>query len=382
MNQCTHLTWKEYKAQLMKESQSPLGTKIDTDIKIKQYINTAYKIIDVIDEHRSNKSYEYLYIMLFRFVSLFARVIKIHPDYKLFKDDGYNLGKICSKNFDELENVNEILKKKFESLKQLKLDKELSGIYNNEIFTTSSHHSLNKNNESNIDKVNDCVNAKNIVNKVDTIAFKDLQPVKVDSNPINHIKFNKTSIFPTITDNDSQVKQQLIPVNLSMILVDMFLYAAFIPLSQDIECCGVLCGSIFDEQYYLTHVIIPKQEATKDTCNCLDEIEVFEYQQKHDLITLGWIHTHPTQDAFLSSIDCHMAVAYQLQLPEAISIVCAPKKKPDMGIFRIVDNAIPILQNCKQTGFHKHEIDGNRLFETVKHVTIYNNVKTELIDLR
>jgi hypothetical protein len=31
-----------------------------------------------------------------------------------------------------------------------------------------------------------------------------------------------------------------------------------------------------------------------------------------DLIVLGWIHTHPTQDAFLSSVDMHMHCSYQV----------------------------------------------------------------------
>jgi len=35
--------------------------------------------------------------------------------------------------------------------------------------------------------------------------------------------------------------------------------------------------------------------------------------------------THPTQTAFLSSVDLHTHSSYQLMLPEAIAIVCAPK---------------------------------------------------------
>ena len=38
-----------------------------------------------------------------------------------------------------------------------------------------------------------------------------------------------------------------------------------------------------------------------------------------------WFQTHPTQTAFLSSVDLHTHCSYQLMLPEAIAIVCAPK---------------------------------------------------------
>lgn len=37
------------------------------------------------------------------------------------------------------------------------------------------------------------------------------------------------------------------------------------------------------------------------------------------------LQTHPTQTAFLSSVDLHTHSSYQLMLPEAIAIVCSPK---------------------------------------------------------
>jgi len=41
-------------------------------------------------------------------------------------------------------------------------------------------------------------------------------------------------------------------------------------------------------------------------------------------MTLGWIHTHPQYDLFLSAVDLHNQIAYQMQLPEAIAIVSSP----------------------------------------------------------
>lgn len=35
--------------------------------------------------------------------------------------------------------------------------------------------------------------------------------------------------------------------------------------------------------------------------------------------------THPTQTAFLSSVDLHTHCSYQMMMPEAIAIVCSPK---------------------------------------------------------
>lgn len=55
-----------------------------------------------------------------------------------------------------------------------------------------------------------------------------------------------------------------------------------------------------------------------------DEIELFEAQLASGLMTIGWIHTHPQFDLFLSSVDLHNQFGYQMQLPEAIAIVYSP----------------------------------------------------------
>ena len=44
-----------------------------------------------------------------------------------------------------------------------------------------------------------------------------------------------------------------------------------------------------------------------------------------ELIFLFMLQTHPSQTAFLSSVDLHTHCSYQLMLPEAIAIVCSPK---------------------------------------------------------
>lgn len=46
----------------------------------------------------------------------------------------------------------------------------------------------------------------------------------------------------------------------------------------------------------------------------LNEEEIFEAQDSRGLYPLGWIHTHPTQTCFLSSIDVHTHCGYQVGL--------------------------------------------------------------------
>ncbi len=43
----------------------------------------------------------------------------------------------------------------------------------------------------------------------------------------------------------------------------------------------------------------------------LAEEETFEVQDSRSLYPLGWIHTHPSQSCFLSSVDVHTHCGYQ-----------------------------------------------------------------------
>ncbi|MBN3285860.1 STALP protease, partial [Polyodon spathula] len=104
-----------------------------------------------------------------------------------------------------------------------------------------------------------------------------------------------------------------------------FLVLADNNTARGIETCGILCGKLTHNEFTITHVIVPKQSAGPDSCDMENVEELFSFQDQHNLLTLGWIHTHPTQTAFLSSVDLHTHCSYQLMLPEAIAIVCSPK---------------------------------------------------------
>ncbi|MEQ2276215.1 hypothetical protein XENORESO_015839, partial [Xenotaenia resolanae] len=78
--------------------------------------------------------------------------------------------------------------------------------------------------------------------------------------------------------------------------------------------------------------------------------------------------THPTQTAFLSSVDLHTHCSYQIMLPEAIAIVCSPKFN-EIGYFRLTDRGTDEISSCKQKGFHPHSKDPP-LFTHAGHVNI------------
>ncbi|XP_067288793.1 STAM-binding protein-like A isoform X2 [Pseudorasbora parva] len=150
-------------------------------------------------------------------------------------------------------------------------------------------------------------------------------------------------------------------------LCQRFLKLADTNTARAVETCGILCGKLMKNAFTVTHVIVPKQCGGPDYCDTENEEELFLIQDQNDLITLGWIHTHPTQTAFLSSVDMHTHCSYQMMLPESIAIVCSPKFN-ETGYFRLTDKGMDEISSCKQRGFHPHPKEPP-LFSFFKHST-------------
>lgn len=158
-----------------------------------------------------------------------------------------------------------------------------------------------------------------------------------------------------------------------------FLRLAESNTGRGLETCGVLCGRLTRDELSVSHVVVPKQSSGPDFCDMENVEELFSFQDKHNLLTLGWIHTHPTQTAFLSSVDLHTHCSFQLMLPEAIAIVCAPRHN-DCGMFRLTAPGISQVSQCPLKGFHPHSKDPP-LFTVCKHVTLRDSAVI-LLDLR
>ncbi|KAM3913374.1 AMSH-like protease [Leptodactylus fuscus] len=183
----------------------------------------------------------------------------------------------------------------------------------------------------------------------------------------------------TLSAVQNEIVEGLRTVVLPKDLSQKFLQLAEANTSRGIETCGILCGKLTHDEFTITHVIVPKQSAGPDYCDMENVEELFNVQDQHNLLTLGWIHTHPTQTAFLSSVDLHTHCSYQLMLPEAIAIVCSPKHN-DTGIFRLTNAGMLEVSGCKKKGFHPHSKEP-RQFNTCRHV-IVKDAKISVLDLR
>ncbi|XP_072289785.1 STAM-binding protein-like A [Eucyclogobius newberryi] len=158
-----------------------------------------------------------------------------------------------------------------------------------------------------------------------------------------------------------------------------FLQLAEANTIRAVETCGILCGKLTRNSFTVTHVIVPKQCGGPDYCDTENEEELFLIQDQYDLITLGWIHTHPTQTAFLSSVDLHTHCSYQMMLPEAIAIVCSPKFN-EIGYFRLTEAGTQEISSCRQKGFHPHSKDPP-MFTHAGHVHMVED-SVSMMDLR
>ncbi|KAK5113547.1 hypothetical protein LTR62_003416 [Meristemomyces frigidus] len=217
----------------------------------------------------------------------------------------------------------------------------------------------------------------------------DSSPSNEPTAPLPPPKPHMTTIkSPTAyTESGAPLRTLLLPPALR----PTFLNLAHPNTVQNLETCGILAGTVTNHALVITHLIIPDQAATSDTCDTTDSGDnaLFDYCDSLDLLVCGWIHTHPTQTCFLSSRDLHTSSGYQIMLPEAIAIVCAPRQNPDWGCFRLTaPPGLGAVLECRRQGlFHPHEerslyTDAMGTGTGTGHVVEGEGMAVEVVDLR
>jgi hypothetical protein len=192
-----------------------------------------------------------------------------------------------------------------------------------------------------------------------------------------------------------------------------------------VETCGVLLGRFSlgaggSEEGAVTHLLLPSQAGDGSNCE-IDAAGNIQLVQATTgglaaegvpagLRMLGWIHTHPSQSAFLSAPDQHTHFGYQATLSEAVAVVVAPHDPATGGVvcrvLRITDEAtregvlaapqplhwrpagtppalpfaaararfvdgMAVLRGCSRAGFHPHEAqDSITIYEDCEHARV------------
>ena len=149
-----------------------------------------------------------------------------------------------------------------------------------------------------------------------------------------------------------------------MNLEEAFLEASAANTGKSIESCALVCGDLSNDLVRATHLVFPRQSGTENTVEMIGDTAVDMCLIAEGLLELGWIHTHPTQTAFLSSIDMHTQFSYQQLLPEAVAVVCAPCY--GYKWLRLTSQGMKMMSDCPFRDFHDH-VSKSKLWSSVEH---------------
>ncbi|KAH0877133.1 hypothetical protein HID58_064527, partial [Brassica napus] len=219
-----------------------------------------------------------------------------------------------------------------------------------------------------------------------TLSFPSPSLSFVESGTCSKSTHVSRVLFSGPHGESSEPSKILRDVHISERLMEDFTELARENTDKDLETCGTLAAFLERGVFYVTTLIIPKQESTANSCQAMNEVDVFSIQNERELYPVGWIHTHPSQGCFMSSVDLHTHYSYQVMVPEAFAIVVAPTDSSrSYGIFKLTDpGGMEVLRGCSETGFHPHKEpeDGKPVYEQCSNVYKNSNLRFEIFDLR
>ncbi|CAH0702777.1 unnamed protein product [Spodoptera exigua] len=379
------------------------GAMVDVDPNVppRRYYRSGLEMVRMANVYLTEGSLENAYILYIKFMTLFLEKIRKHPEYAAVPTS------VKAVNQAKLKEV----MPKAEKLKQKLLDQYAKehALYQEQEKKRAAAEEERRKQEREDAKLAERLQADEnkkdahtatphlmhaeqwavspSVPTMDGVRYPDDFANEPPRAPSHHYQPVPPLIPPSRPQAGSASVETLFgAARLRTVVVPAGLLARFLRLAasntaRNVETCGILAGILERDQLKITHVIVPKQTGTPDSCSTNNEEEIFHYQDQQNLITLGWIHTHPTQTAFLSSVDLHTQCSYQLMMPEAIAIVCAPKYN-ETGYFALTpDYGMQFITNCRLTGFHPHP-DDPPLFHTVQHIKVDDSAPVEIVDLR
>ncbi|KAF9462259.1 hypothetical protein BDZ94DRAFT_1261890 [Collybia nuda] len=207
------------------------------------------------------------------------------------------------------------------------------------------------------------------------------EPVPPPASAPHHSRSESERIMRSA--NPSDPSPVLRTVTMPRECLPRFLTLAKANTNMNLETCGLLLGKDKGTKFVVTTLLIPKQHSTSDTCTMDEEELVMQFTEGRNLITLGWIHTHPSQSCFMSSVDLHTHSGFQRMLPESFAVVCAPKSTPNFGIFRLTDppGLKTVLECTAKEAFHPHP-DLPIYTDADKGHVQMKDMSLEIVDLR
>lgn len=283
------------------------------------------EMVRMANVYLSENNIENAYILYLKFMVLFLEKIQLHPEYKTISNT------LKQPNQAKLKEVLPITEKLKDRLKDRyhreyaqflarKIEEEKDVAHRAKLRDNKESLAIQNNTHDNSSTLSASVSE---IPLLENVVYPNDFPTELKSGSSKGLllpTFNR-SLKPSVSLIEGGLRTVLVP----LVLMEKFLFLAKSNTTNNIETCGILAGKLASNKFSISHVILPKQIGTSDSCTTMNEEELFDFQDQYNLITLGWIHTHPTQTAFLSSVDLHTHCSYQIMMPEAIAIVCAPK---------------------------------------------------------
>ena len=280
-------------------------------------------MVRMADTYLDEENYEKAYILYLKFLTLFIEKIRVHPEYKNVSSvEKATVMKKVKEIMPRTEELKKLLKDQYENEyhdyqqileihrrrekaraeeeRQLKMKKEgekiREAIYNyhdekektlqkQRDFEVALYHQLKLNQEENSSAL------PSYEEVTSASASKDSE-----KSEINVDRSTKPKNVPEIPDRASKPSFNLYSGSggLRNVHVPSMLMAKFISIaepntSSNIETGGFLSGKLAKNKFQITHLIIPKQSGTSDSFTTSEEEAFYDYQEKHDLITLGWV---------------------------------------------------------------------------------------------
>ncbi|KAF8704948.1 hypothetical protein HU200_031193 [Digitaria exilis] len=317
---------------------------VDHNIRLPNYFRIADSLLTQANIYREEKNLIQLYVLLLRYSSLLCETIPKHRDYRTFKSGEKDFFK--KKLLDvinELESLKPVVQQEIMELDvgaapkphcsnrtyaaSCRIDKHLSD-------SCSPQDTVRHQLASSLSVKSDRQIPEKIVGlpypKEDTLSRHSiLGPAGLSGQWIGPVVAMKVQ-YPTnneITPSDISRPKHAISdivhyrrVDVPEELTACFLKAAETNTRKSLETCGLIFGAVLmdpevGEYFRVTALIIPKQKSTSDRCEAVCEEEIPGVVQSiGSPYQLGWIHTHPTQDCFMSSVDLHNHYSYQVLL--------------------------------------------------------------------
>eukprot|EP00871_Galdieria_phlegrea_P000746 jgi/Galph1/1672/GphlegSOOS_G338.1 len=330
---------------------------VNPNISLRRYLYSVQQAYSHAKQYQQEKNTEREALLLLRIAVLVQKTISKHPDYR--KATHVNILKELRLYAQLALQRLEVLKPILNALATAPVDDKKQ-----QSLTVSAKSTVVEQSKSSLDQTKDTTSPR--VVEAELLSFTNLRTVQISEELI--------CLFESLVKRNTE---------------------------RNIETCGILAGILSEKQcIVVTTLIIPKQTGNSDSCEMLEEEELFAFQEKKQLMTIGWIHTHPQHACFLSSVDVHTHASFQWMLPEAIAIVIAPTDQPQVGIFCLTyPGGLEYCLQCpkrlfvwKLRGHHPHPEkvpsgysgQGKSIYEFSSHVQLIRDasVRYEVYDLR